>query len=170
MIGQVWQTMNTMFKNPKLEQITSNYLKTSADINKLYRNYMLELPLTHIHGQVQKKLMLKLSETMCLIAKQLRHEKIPSIYLRISPMIFYLGQMSILDKKILFPSFSEDNLIVRDETEMKELLETYYAEWNYVDAKMVQVKEIIVAMLMPPNFVRLYITYACWGNPSIRYD
>ncbi len=137
MVGHVWQCANTMFKNPTLEKSSVNMLKTALDISKMYRSYMMQLPTTHIHGEVQKRMTSKLMDVMCNVAKQLRSETTPSPFLRLSPFIFYLNQIAILDKKILFPEFSVDNIIERDELEMKGLLETFYSGWDVTDAKMV---------------------------------
>ncbi len=93
------------------------------------------------------------------------------VFMKQSPLLFYTFQMYVLDKNSLYSQWTYKNITKKsreEEGEISLLIESYFAQWYYTDAKMVEFQKKVMALLLPPEMIRLYLLIILWKDPTNR--
>ncbi len=180
LMGHFWQCMNSMFKseyelaNPQKlpEELLTSFIKLEpTQISYKYQAFLQRYPTEVLSKEKTNQLIAELDKEMILIAQSFRATEEPNPFFKTTPLLFYMLNMYVLEKHAFYPNWSYDRVIVvekEQEDEIRCLIETFYSQWYYVDAKIVEIQKWLIEMIKLPNLNRIWIASMVWMDPNLR--
>lgn len=180
LMGHIWQSVNSMFKsefelaNPHKtpEELLTGFVKLEASqVSYKYQSFLKRYPTEVLSKEKTNQLIVELDKEMVLIAQSYRATDDPNPFFRTTPLLFYMMNMYILEKNAFYSNWSYDRTIMvekEQEDEIRCLIETFYSQWYYVDAKIVEIQKWLIEMIKLPNLNRIWIASMVWMDPKLR--